>query len=283
MTIRNILVPLFPGVAFDNQLAAAVDLARSVEAHINAIFVLPDPVTVIAGIPAVALAAGVSAVAIRHDGEAAAAAAKEKFERWRREEGLAASMVDRSLRTPYAQWTQRTGDVAPIVARCGRLSDLIVINRPSFSLALAEAFDAAVFESGRPTLLVDKKVSRNLLRHVVIAWNGSLEATRAVAGAMTLLNEAQQVSIFTTLDDGTLEEDLDLAESLSWHGINPRYLRPHPGEKSAAEALLRIIGDINPSMLVMGAYTHSSLRETLLGGVTREVLSHVEITVLMMH
>jgi len=281
--IRNILVPLFPGVAFDNQLAVAVDLARSVEAHINAVFVLPDPVTVIAGVPAVALAAGVSAATIRHDGQAAAAAAKDKFERWRREEGLAASMVNRSLRTPFAQWTERTGEIAPTVARCGRLSDLIVINRPSFSLASSEAFDAAVFESGRPTVLVDKKVSRDLLRHVVIAWNGSLEATRAIAGAMALLHEARQVSIFTTFDDGTLEQDLDLAESLCWHGINPRYFHPQPGESSAAQALLRVIGDINPSMLVMGAYTHSRLRETLLGGVTREVLAHAEIPVLMMH
>jgi len=283
MTIRNILVPLFPGVAFDNQLAVAVDLARTVEGHINAVFVRPDPMQIIAAAPSVTLAAGLSAAMIKHDGEAAAAAAKEKFERWRREEGLAATIVDRSLRTPYARWSERVGDVAPIVAACGRLSDLIVINRPSMSFASAEAFDAAVFESGRPTLLVDRKVSRDLLRHVVIAWNGSLEATRAVAGAMTLLHEAQQVSIFTTLDDSALEQDLDLAESLCWHGINPRYLRPRPGETSAAEALPRILGDVNPSMLVMGAYTHSRLRETFLGGVTREVLAHVEIPVLMMH
>lgn len=283
MTIRNILVPLFPGVAFDNQLAAAVDLARSVEGHINAVFVRPDPMRIIAAAPAVALAAGISAAMIKHDGEAAAAEAKGKFERWRREEGLAASIVDRSLRTPYAQWSERVGDAAPIVARRGRLSDLIVVNRPSQSLVSAEAFDAAVFESGRPTLLLGKKVSRDLLRHVVIAWNGSLEATRAVAGAMTLLHEAEQVSIFTTFDDGTLEEDMDLAESLGWHGINPRYLRPHPGEQSAAEALLRILGDTSPSMLVMGAYTHSRLRETLLGGVTRAVLAHSEIPILMMH
>lgn len=283
MTIRNILVPLFPGVAFDNQLAAAVDIARTVEAHINAVFVMPDPMKVIATVPAVALAAGVSAALIKQDGEAAAAAAKEKFEHWRREEGLAASMVGRSLRTPYAQWSERVGDVAPTVAQCGRLSDLIVINRPSYSLAAAEAFDAAVFESGRPTLLIDKKISRDLLRHIVIAWNGSIQATRAVAGAMTLLHEAQQVSIFTTFDDGTLEQDLDLAESLCWHGINPRYLRPRPGEHSASEALLRILTEVSPSMLVMGAYTHSRLRETLLGGVTREVLAHAEIPVLMMH
>jgi nucleotide-binding universal stress UspA family protein len=283
MTIRNILVPVLPGVAFDNQLAAAVDLARSVEAHINAVFVLPDPVMLLAGVPAVALAAGVTVATIMRDDEAEAEAARAKFELWRKEEGLAASIVERSLRTPYARWSQRMGDVAPVVARCGRLSDLIVLNWPTISLAAATAFDAAVFESGRPTLLVNKAVSRDLLRHVMIAWNGSLEATRAIAGSMTLLHEAEQVSVFTTFSDETLEKDLDLAESLCWHGINPRYYRPADGEKPTGEALLRIIRDLNPSMLVMGAYTHSRLRQTLLGGVTRHVLSHAEIPVLMMH
>jgi nucleotide-binding universal stress UspA family protein len=281
MTIRSILVPLFPDIAFDNQLAAAVDLARTVEAYIDAVFVMPDPVSVIAGVPAVALAAGVSAETIRRDGDTAAMAAKEKFERWCREEGLAASVADRSARTPYARWSERIGEIGPVVSRCGRLSDLIVIGRPHVSLAASEAFDGAVFESGRPTLLVDKKTSRDLLRHVVIAWNGSREAARAVAGAVTLLDEAQQVSIFTTLDDGTLEQDLDLADSLSWHGINPRYVRPQPGENSAAKALLRVLGDIDASMLVMGAYTHSRLRETLLGGVTRDVLAYADVPVLM--
>ena len=283
MTIRNILVPVFPGLAFANQLNAAASLARVLEAHINAVFVIPDPIRIVAGMPTVALEAGVTAATIRQDGEKAAAAAKAKFERWRHEKGLAASMVDRSLRTPYAQWSERTGEVAPTVARCGRLSDLIILNRPDVSLASSEAFDAAVFESGRPTLLVHGKTSPDLLRHVLIAWNGSLEATRVVAGSMALLHEAEQVSIFTTLPDEVLDQDLDLAESLSWHGINPRYFRPKDGEDSTGEALLRVARDLNPSMLVMGAYTHSRLREAFLGGVTRHVLDHIELPILMMH
>jgi nucleotide-binding universal stress UspA family protein len=283
MTIRNILVPLFPGVAFDNQLAAALDLARAVEARIDAVYVLPDPARLIAGVPVVALAATISVATIVHDYEVTTAAAKARFERWRREEGLAASTPDGSSRTPYGQWFQRVGEVASTVARCGRLSDLIVLNRPSLSLASAEAVDAAVFESGRPTLLVNETVSRDLLRHMVIAWNGSLQATRAVAGSMTLLQQAQQVSIFTTFDEETIENDLDLAQSLSRHEIHACYLRPHPGEKSAGEALLRILDELKPSMLVMGAYTHSRLREAFLGGVTRQILAHAETPVLMTH
>lgn len=283
MTIRTILVPVCPDVEFQNQLDAAADLARVMEAHINAVYIVPDPMKIVAGMPPVAVAAGLTAAAIRRDGEAAAAAAKDKFERWRQQAGLAARMVERSLRTPYAQWSERTGEIAPTVARCGRLSDLIILNRPNVSLASSAAFDAAVFESGRPTLLLNGNTPSDLLRHILIAWNGSLEATRAVAGSMALLREADQVSIFTTLSDDVLDTDLDLADSLSWHGINPRYFHPKTPGDSTGEALLRVVKDVNPSMLVMGAYTHSRLREAFLGGVTRHVLDHAGLPVLMMH
>ncbi len=285
MTIRQILVPCFPEVEFGVQLTASLNLARQVEAHINAVFVSPDPQTVLAAIPAVSLAAGVSYDSIAADYGAAAAEAEAKFTKWRLDESLAADMVDVSLRSPYAGWFQRTGEIAPIVARCGRLSDLIVLMMPDGSHpATGKAFDAAVFESGRLTLLVPPRdLPSDILRHVVIAWSGELEATRAIAGAMTLLHEAEKVSIFTTLDEDALSQDLDLAEFLSWHGINPRYFRPKADECSVGKALMRVVADVDATMLVMGAYTHSRIQETLLGGVTRYVLGHTPIPVLMMH
>lgn len=285
MTIRNILVPCFPEVEFGAQLAASVDLGRQVEAHITAIFVTPDPQTVLTAIPAVSLAAGVNYHTIRADCDAAAAKAEATFTKWRTEEELASDMVDLSLRTPYAGWSRRTGDIAPTIVRCARLSDLIILNLPEPSHpATGKAVDAAVFESGRPTLLVPPTdLPSNLLKHVVIAWNGSLEATRAIAGAMTLLHEAEKVSIFTTLSEDELSGDLDLAEHLSWHGINPRYFRPKPEESSVGKALMRVATDIGATMLVMGAYTHSRIQEMLLGGVTRHVLANTRIPVLMMH
>jgi nucleotide-binding universal stress UspA family protein len=284
MTIRNILVPCFADVAFDNQLAAAVCLARQMEAHVSAVFVLNDPRAMLAAIPSVSLAAGVDIEAIERDCEAIAAEAEAKFERWRSDQGLPACMVERSLRTPYASWSRRTGSVGPAVVRCGRLADIIVLNLPDASQpATGMAFDAAVFDSGRPTLLVPRLLPSNLLRHVVIAWNGSRQATRAVAGAMTLLHEAEKVSIFTTLTDEELAEDLDLAEFLSWHGINPRYYWPKAGEHSTGIALLRTASEIDATMLVMGAYTHSRLQQMLLGGVTKQVLENSTVPVLMMH
>lgn len=284
MTIRNILVPCFPGVEFDKQLAAALNVARQVEAHINTVFIHPDPAEAIAAIPAVALAAGVTAVTLQEDCRAAAAEGEALFTAWRTENALADCMVGQSLRTPYACWSERVGRLQPTVVRCSRLSDLVVLNLPTSAHPSAGlAFDAAVFESGRPALLVPQKLPTNLLGHVVIAWNGSLEATRAIAGAMTMLHEAEEVSIFTTFEQEELDQDFDLADFLTWHGIRARYFRPAGDEGSIGAALLRVASDHKATMLVMGAYTHSRIQQMLMGGVTRHVLAHTAIPVLMMH
>lgn len=284
MTIRNILVPCFPDVRFRAQLTASVRLARQVEAHISAVFILSDPRTMLAAIPVRSLAAGVDIHTIEQDCETVAAEAEAAFVKWRTDEGLPASIVEQSLRTPYASWSRRTGPIEPSVVRCGRLADLIVLNLPDTSQpATGRAFDAAVFESGRPTLLVPQTLPSDLLRHVVIAWNGSLEATRAIAGAMTLLHQAEKVSIFTSLTDYELEQDQDLADFLSWHGINPRYYRPPNEGHASGESLLRVAGDLGATMIVMGAYTHSRVREMLLGGLTKHVIENASVPILMMH
>jgi nucleotide-binding universal stress UspA family protein len=285
MTLRNILVPVFPKISADAQLAAALDIARRLEAHINAIFVRPDPTATLATIPDAALTVALNWETFEKDGKAAATAARTKFEKWRKEHELASGMVDLSLRTPFACWSERVGAIEPTITQCARLSDLIILNHPDPDLAVTQAaFDAAVFESGRPALLVPKKVPDDLFRHITIAWNGSLEATRAIAGAMTMLHAAEEVSIFMTPQDAEKPpEDLDLAAFLKWHGINARYFQSRPDERPVGAALLRVAHERGATMVVMGAYTHSRLRQTFLGGVTQYVLDKGTIPVLMMH
>jgi len=285
MTIRSILVPICPNVASESQLEAALGIARKVEGHINAVYFRPDPITTVAAIPEVALAAGVAIEQVERDDREAEAAAHDKFEAWRREHGLAAGMIDQSLRTPYARWSDRVGSLEAGLMRCGRLSDLIVLNYPTpYSPATERAFDTAVFGTGRPTIIVREKVPNDLLRNVVVAWNGSLEATRAVAGAMTLLHRAERVSIFAAPRhaEDSLEE-LDLIEALTWHGIHAHPLAPRAGESSVGAALFRAATEQDATLIVMGAYTHSRVRQFMLGGVTSHVLRHAAMPVLMMH
>jgi nucleotide-binding universal stress UspA family protein len=162
---------------------------------------------------------------------------------------------------------------------------LIVVPRPASSSVQGQrCFDAAVFESGRPTLVIDEKLPLVIADHVMVAWNGSLEASRAVLGAMPLLHLADRVSIFAAPQyENEGVDAADLAESLSWHGIRAHQIRGLRDESSSGAALVSAAVEQQATMIVMGAYTHSRLRQSFLGGVTRHLLTHAPVPLLMSH
>jgi nucleotide-binding universal stress UspA family protein len=148
----------------------------------------------------------------------------------------------------------------------------------------ASCFDAAVFGSGRPTLFVGEKLPFDITDHVMIAWNGSLEAGRAVLGAMPLLHLANRVSIFAAPQyDAEGVDAADLVDSLSWRGIQARPVFGPQDEHSVGAALITAAADQQATLIVMGAYTHSRLRQSFLGGMTKHLLAHAPIPLLMSH
>lgn len=184
-----------------------------------------------------------------------------------------------------AGWSEQFGDIETVVAHFGRVSDLIVVQRPSSASVQGQrCFDAAVFESGRPTLVVGEKSPLDITEHVIIAWNGSLQASRAVLGAMPLLHLAGRVSIFAAPQYESEGVDAaNLAESLSWHGIRAHPVPGPRGGNSTGVALVSAAVEQEATMIVMGAYTHSRLRQSFLGGVTRHLLAHAPVPLLMSH
>jgi nucleotide-binding universal stress UspA family protein len=282
--IRTILVPLTPGISSDALLDAALLVAKRLNGHIRALFTQPNPDAAFAYLPDVILAAGVTREVIERETREAAAAAKGRFADWRKRNGVPEAASVR-LDSCFASWSERLGDIETVVARFGRVSDLIVVPTPSSSSVQGQrCFDAAVFESGRPTLVVGEKLPFALTEHVMIAWNGSLEASRAVLGSMPLLHQASRVSIFTAPQYETEGVDpTDLVESLSWHGVRG-HLIPRPrDDSSTGAALMSAAAEQQATMIVMGAYTHSRLRQSFLGGVTKHLLAHALVPLLMSH
>ena len=109
-------------------------------------------------------------------------------------------------------------------------------------------------------------------------------AVRPNCSWMSRLHEAKQVSVFSALEEGeTGELDLDLAGALRWQGINAARLRPGTVAGSVGAEFLRTAAHQSATLLVMGAYTHRRLQQMLLGGVTRHVLRHGTLPVLMAH
>ncbi len=138
--------------------------------------------------------------------------------------------------------------------------------------------------TGRPVLLAPATAPAKIGSSVAIAWNGSVEASKAVASAMSFLTRARSVTAISVVEDGGSDHNLDgLVEYLRWHGIRakPNVVKTRGGDvgKAVASAASRAKADL----LVMGAYTHSRVREMIFGGVTNHVLSTGRVPVLLAH
>lgn len=174
-----------------------------------------------------------------------------------------------------------------VVLQRGRMSDLIVLGRPHSQgePAWQATLTAALMETARPVLVAPRAPIAALGSTCAIAWNGSLEATRAVFFALPFLLKAGRVVILT-VEDVSGQAAAELDTYLAWHGITTE-VRALPANGSSGavvgEALLDCCKGLEADLLVMGAYTHSRLRQLILGGVTRHVLDHAELPVLLSH
>jgi nucleotide-binding universal stress UspA family protein len=120
---------------------------------------------------------------------------------------------------------------------------------------------------------------------IAVAWNGSIEASRAVAFAMSYLAAAEKVTILSVEEGRTSgPSGEELVAYLQCHGINATSrVLADAGGRGAGQALLSEVAAVGADMMVMGAYSRSRMRRLIFGGVTSEVLNKTEIPVLMMH
>lgn len=287
--MRTLLVPLAEGIDGEPALDLALSLARRLKSHVRVMFARPDPAVALSYLPdAFPLTGGLTREAIEREGEMAAAEAKARFTAWQTRREVPAIAPASRLDAFFASWLEPVGEIEALVTQYGRVSDAVVVGRfAAKDINPARVFDAAVFGAGRPTLLAPPRLPWDPLDHVMIAWNGSLEASRAVFAAMALLHAADKVTIFTSAandgDGGGADVDAgDLAESLVWHGIRACRVSA-PAKEAAGPALLAAARNREATMLVMGAYTHSRLRQSFMGGVTSHILAHADIPVLLSH
>lgn len=184
------------------------------------------------------------------------------------------------------EWVEVTGREEDVVTWRGRLSDLVVFGHPGGEAEVAAkiTLNAALMACGRPLLLCPADPQPAPGGRVCIAWNGSAEAARAVGCAMPLLRAAQTVNILTVAEhpgDGAPASDLE--GYLAWNGVKASSTVIQAPGSHAGEELLREAGKLGADLLVMGAYTHSRLRQLIMGGVTRHVISRAPMHVLMCH
>lgn len=177
------------------------------------------------------------------------------------------------------------GRVGEIVAKRGKTADLVVIARPAENEG-QDALHAAIFETGKPLLLVPPTLGGvpDFGQHMAIAWKTSDQAERAVTASIPWLKQADRVSLLLVGKEGEPPRSPDdVLALLDPHGISAEPLILDRGDDGVGVRLLRAVHEIGADCLVMGAYRHNRLVEMILGGVTRHMLQHADLPVFMMH
>jgi nucleotide-binding universal stress UspA family protein len=191
-------------------------------------------------------------------------------------------------RSDRVEWRVDDGVPYQAVGLHARYSDLSIVpqNKPEGQdFRFAELAEDLLVSSGRPVLVVPTGwKNKSIGRTVIVAWNGSREASRALADAMPLLEKAKKVEIFTAGKDdiGDLP-GADIAAHLAHHKIDVEVHRSAAAGISVGDALLNRASDSGADLIVMGGYGHSRFREFILGGVTRHILEHLTVPALLSH
>jgi nucleotide-binding universal stress UspA family protein len=273
--IKDILAALAIRDETDPARDYALDMARHYRAHLTAVAyaLSPDaPFSIYPGF--------VSGLAqkVRAEAEQAVLAARERFEAVARSSGVEHSFEQASCSVAEAAsnfvYRLRTADIAVMTQHerhdPARFGDVFL--------------DAALFRSGRPVLIVPRGYAGGFsVERVLIAWDASIHATRAVAAAVPFLVAGANVAVITVQEASKAEDfrGSALVEHLRRHGLDA--VLTESRERDIPEAILRHAESSRATLLVMGGYGHARFRDFVFGSATRVILDQAPLPVLMAH
>lgn len=274
--IKDMVVNLGLG-ANDPASDFAISVADAFEAHVLGVAFVYDPVipgSVMGGIPPEFIESQ------RRESENKVQQAIARFEQVAKRVGVA--YETRTLNASIAGAADRLGHLA-------RRFDLAIVGQPQRErAAAAEVVDEGVlFDSGRPVIFVPYIQKSGLkLDRVMLCWDGSRAATRAINDAMPFLEKAKQVELVIVSSKAGKANELtgaDMGQHLARHGLKVEVKRITSPDIDVTSTILSYAADSSADMIVMGGYGHSRLREFILGGVTRGLLETMTVPTLMSH
>lgn len=275
MAVKSILVHVTNSDQGRRRAEAAFALAVAHDAHVNGLGISPE-----VSLPSIAGTRIPDSVL--RDVEARQRAEQDET----RKQFEAAA--DRAGLSGRIGWLEGRGIPSEVAGLHARYADLTIIGQqpPSGPDIVEESFaDRMVLRSGRPVVVFPHVGAPNPPgRRILIAWNASREAARAVGDAMPLLERSDQVTVLSVNPEGIGDlPGADIARHLARHDIRADVQHSTASQIDAGDVLLNHVADHGIDLVVMGAYGHSRLREMVLGGVTRHLLAHMTVPVLMSH
>ena len=288
MAIKNMLVPIGDISTDESAIGTALLMTQEFGGHADCLFVTGDVGEIIPP-GAMGLFETVQTqmqADFLKEREKRQVLARQRFDDMLAERKIAYLDTALPAELPSASWAVVQGTASEAVAMRGGAYDLVVVGRPRADRAsVAElAAEAALFRTGRPVLIAPPEIPKAIGEAIVIGWNRSASAARAVSAALPFLLASRSVTIVSVLTGAKQGPGAaDIAKYLSWHDVPAQVVELPPDHRVVGEVLLEEAGRVNADLVVAGAYSHSRLRELILGGVTRHVLQNAAIPVLMAH
>jgi nucleotide-binding universal stress UspA family protein len=257
MGYKDVLVYIDPSPDNDNRLDLAISIAQSHGARLIGVDASSD-----------------TALEARRIGRAVVP--KDLFEEKTKKAGISARFHGR--------------DRDSNVVRYAYYADLLIASQPEFDkrkLVVPAVPEEALLKSGVPMLILPYNWQfQPVGERVVIAWNASREATRAIHDAMPILERAKEVTVFEVrsgVTDGLPTEEKLIVDHLQAHGVNAKAEWSDTNGLSVVEALFASLDDKEPDLIVAGAYGQSRLFEGLFGGASHDLVRQPSLPVLMSH
>lgn len=273
MAIRNILLHAFEGEAGNTVRDVAFALAQKHDSHVSALSIVdntPIPAYVVPYVPV-----NLSDTYIEEARKTA-----ENVE--------AQTRAEAEKQGVRLDWNYEEGDLCGHMNVHARYADICVVGQGTGSdvpVGPANLLpDELILGSGRPVFIVPYGYKADGLgKKVLVAWNGSAQATRAVHDAMPLLQNADNVRILSVGGPENHLPGAEISAHLAQHDVNAEAHHAVEDGLSTAETISENASDWGADLVVCGAWGHSRLRETVLGGVTRHLLRNMTVPVVMSH
>ena len=286
MAVRKLLLPLTGTAAGEAALATALLIARMWNAHVLALHVRVDSrdVAPLAGEGLSGAMIEEMMTATERESSDRAHAVRTLFEHFVARHDVVVGEPRPGTATATASFAAVIGREEDLVAQQARLADLTVVPHPEAGedVSSSDALHAVLFDSGRPVLLAPQVAPATVGTRICLGWNGTAESASAVSAVLPWLKRAEAVRILS--GDGYQRRGPaapELAAYLALHEVEADMVTFQPVGGVVGAGLLAAAQDFGCDLLAMGAYSHSRLRQLILGGVTRHVLERAALPVMM--
>ena len=281
MSIKRILVPLPGSVGHTAEIDMALSAAKALGAHVEALFISQPPPSTRGGV-SVSEYGGRTAIAesinwSAEERDRIARDAREGFAHTCAAVGIPILSMNDEPGTPLAaSWREAEGSYVEIAVQRAAAFDLMVAASATVMEPLMAIAEQSLLQTRRPVLLAPARLQGDLTDSVMVAWDESPECWHAVSAAIPFMHLAKSVRVIS-VDRDASSRTASQAEVLAYlrcHGIGATAKVVAPELRSVGDTLLAAAAEHEAGLLVMGAYSHSRLREMLLGGATRHILKN---------